>query len=227
MSRARTCESSAVCRPRIASRAGKPANTGRPVATWMRRLRPWTRPRADARRRSRSRSIRSQNSTFAATTSSAAADGVGARTSATKSAIVTSVSWPTAEITGTGTLAMARATDSSLNAHRSSSEPPPQDLDDVANGRAVQRGDNADLPRQRRQRTLAGGIEQSFLLQPLFELIERELTCAESMRLEVFTDELVLALRLVDRELSPRHHAQTVCRLELEIPKRRTEHEPA
>ena len=37
-----------------------------------------------------------------ATTSSAAADGVGARTSATKSAMVTSVSWPTAEITGTG-----------------------------------------------------------------------------------------------------------------------------
>jgi len=39
---------------------------------------------------------------LAETTSSAAADGVGARTSATKSAIVTSVSCPTAEMTGTG-----------------------------------------------------------------------------------------------------------------------------
>ena len=35
-----------------------------------------------------------------ATASSAAADGVGARRSATKSMIVVSVSWPTAEITG-------------------------------------------------------------------------------------------------------------------------------
>ena len=46
--------------------------------------------------------MRPQNSSFAATTISAAADGVGARRSATKSAMVTSVSWPTAEITGTG-----------------------------------------------------------------------------------------------------------------------------
>ena len=44
-----------------------------------------------------------QKSSLRATTISAAADGVGARRSATKSAIVTSVSWPTAEIVGTGT----------------------------------------------------------------------------------------------------------------------------
>ena len=51
---------------------------------------------------SRSPSIRATNSSLAETTISAAADGVGARRSATKSAIVTSVSWPTAEMTGTG-----------------------------------------------------------------------------------------------------------------------------
>ena len=39
-----------------------------------------------------------------------AADGVGARRSATKSAMVTSLSWPTAEMTGTGEAAIARAT---------------------------------------------------------------------------------------------------------------------
>ena len=60
------------------------------------------------------------------TASSAAADGVGARRSATKSAMVKSVSWPTAEMTGTEQAAMARATRSSLNVHRSSSEPPPR-----------------------------------------------------------------------------------------------------
>ena len=67
--------------------------------------------------------MRRPNSSFAATTISAAADGVGARRSATKSAMVTSVSWPTAEMTGTGDAAIARATISSLNARRSSSEP--------------------------------------------------------------------------------------------------------
>ncbi len=70
------------------------------------------------------------NSSFLRTTSSAAADGVGARRSAAKSAMVKSVSWPTAEITGRGQAAMARATASSLNAHRSSSEPPPRADDD-------------------------------------------------------------------------------------------------
>ncbi len=43
-----------------------------------------------------------QKSSFRATTISAAADGVGARTSAAKSAIVKSTSWPTAEMMGTG-----------------------------------------------------------------------------------------------------------------------------
>src|SRR5579871_5394840 len=59
-------------------------------------------------------------------TNSAAEEGVGARRSATKSAIVMSVSWPTAEITGTEQAAIARATDSVLNVQRSSREPPPR-----------------------------------------------------------------------------------------------------
>ena len=59
------------------------------------------------------------------TASSAAADGVGALKSATKSAIVKSVSCPTAEITGNSELYIALATISSLNGHKSSSEPPP------------------------------------------------------------------------------------------------------
>ena len=55
-----------------------------------------------------------------------AAEGVGARMSATKSAIVKSVSWPTPVITGIDDAAIARATTSSLKAHRSSSDPPPR-----------------------------------------------------------------------------------------------------
>ena len=45
----------------------------------------------------------------------AAAEGVGARRSATRSAMLTSTSWPTPETTGTGLRAMARATGSVLN----------------------------------------------------------------------------------------------------------------
>ena len=39
---------------------------------------------------------------------------------------MTSTSWPTAETTGTADAATARTTDSSLNAARSSFEPPPR-----------------------------------------------------------------------------------------------------
>ena len=62
------------------------------------------------------------------TANSAAADGVAARTSATRSQIVTSTSCPTAEIVGIGHDARARATRSSLNAQRSSRAPPPRPM---------------------------------------------------------------------------------------------------
>ena len=58
--------------------------------------------------------------------SSAAAVGVGARWSEAKSAMVKSVSCPTPLITGIGQLRMARASASSLKAHRSSMDPPPR-----------------------------------------------------------------------------------------------------
>src|SRR5204862_4214733 len=72
-----------------------------------------TRPERPARPRA-SRAPRCASSTRTSARSgvaaSAAADGVAARTSATRSHSVTSVSWPTAEITGTGSAATARAT---------------------------------------------------------------------------------------------------------------------
>ena len=56
----------------------------------------------------------------------AACVGVAARTSATSSAIVVSVSWPMAATTGTGHLRMASASARSLKAQRSSADPPPR-----------------------------------------------------------------------------------------------------
>ena len=244
--RASACVSSAAWRPRIATRPRKPANAGRPLddvhapaqALHARRAPRRAADRAADRSGRRTRPSRD-------TTSSAAADGVGARTSATKSAIVTSVSWPTAEITGTGD-ARDRARDDflverpeifdrsaaaaddddvdarharrsarsaardvrrralALHARRADDEvrvgvAPAQHLDDVADRRAVERRDDADLARQRRQRPLARGVEQPFGLQPLLQLIERELQRAEPVRLEVLADQLIFALRLVDR----------------------------
>src|SRR5262249_46335664 len=93
----------------------------------------------------------------------------------------------------------------------------PEDLDDVADRRAVERGDDPDLPRQRRERPLPRGVEQPFCLQPLFELIEGELQRAEAVRLEMLADELVLAFWFVHRDPAPRHDAQSVRRLELQI----------
>ena len=68
------------------------------------------------------------SSAVSGTASSAAADGVGARRSAAKSQIVKSVSCPTADITGTRLAAIVRASVSSLNAHKSSIEPPPRPI---------------------------------------------------------------------------------------------------
>ena len=118
-----TC-SSRRCRRSSSRRRGSPRRARAPLERRGGR-RAATRPapgrrvvaRAPARRADRPR---------IGTASSAAADGVGARRSATKSAMVKSVSWPTAEITGTRQATMARATGSSLKAQRSSSEPPPR-----------------------------------------------------------------------------------------------------
>ncbi len=64
-------------------------------------------------------------SSMTGTASSAAADGVGARRSAARSASVKSVSCPTALITGICESNIASTTRSSLNAYRSSADPPP------------------------------------------------------------------------------------------------------
>src|SRR2546425_533394 len=140
-----------------------------------RRLRRWTRPRAAAPSRSWSRSMRPQNSSLRATTSSAAADGVGARIAAAK------------------------------------------DLDDVADRRAVERCDDADFPGEHRQRTLPARIEQAIFLEPLLQLIEGQLERAETLRLEMLADELVLALRFVHRDAPARHDVQAIGRLELQV----------
>ena len=47
------------------------------------------------------------------------------------------------------------------------------------------------------------------------------------MRFEVLADQLIFAFRLVHRDLAARDHTQPVRGLELQIPQRRSKHEPA
>ncbi len=90
-------------------------------------------PPSSGRRRARASRdgdrAREEARTRCGLTSSAAAVGVGARTSAAKSAMVKSVSCPTPPTTGSALPAIARASTSSLKAHRSSIDPPPRHSD--------------------------------------------------------------------------------------------------
>jgi hypothetical protein len=100
---------------------------------------------------------------------------------------------------------------------------PPQDLDDVPDRGAVERGDDPDLARQSRQRPLARRVEQPLVLQPLLQLIERQLQRTKAVRFEMLADELVLALRFVDRHPAARDDAEAVRRFEFQVAQRRTE----
>ncbi len=132
----------------IVQQSRRPAAPRR-ASSSSRRLRSWTMSngrrngRCDARPSSRERASvswrrlatrnrdrycvsRATSSSAAGTTRSAASLGVRARTSAARSASVTSISWPTAETVGIRDAAIARTTASSLNDHRSSRLPPPR-----------------------------------------------------------------------------------------------------
>ena len=83
-----------------------------------------SRKRSAARRQAAEHRGRNEQRGALEGTSAAAPVGDGARTSATKSQIVKSVSWPHTLTTGIREWSTGVRDDSSLNAHRSSIEPP-------------------------------------------------------------------------------------------------------
>ncbi len=235
--------SSPTWRPRRASVAGTRASPRLLSSACTRDRSTSRRLSSAAPSRSPWRSMRATNSSRRATTRSAAADGVGARRSATKSAMVTSVSCPTAgdhrhRARGDGPRhdflverpeildRPAAAPDDhdidavdprdhpqaardvlrgalALDARRTNHDMRlgialGQHRQDVANRRAVKRGDHADLARQHRQRPLARRIEQPGGLEPLLQLLERQLQRAEALGLERLAHDLVFALGVVD-----------------------------
>ena len=98
-------------------------------------------------------------------------------------------------------------------------------FDDVANRRAVERRDDADLAGQRRKRALARRVEEPFGLQPPLQLIERELQRAEAVRLHALADDLIFALRLVHADAPAHDDVQAVFGLELQRAHVRLEHD--
>ena len=117
--RRRACSSAASPRAPAANRPPTPATSCR---------RRCSNRTVDATRRACSDATSRSSASRSGTAASAAADGVAARRSATRSTTDVSISWPTAEITGTVQAATARATRSSLKAQRSSRAPPPRPM---------------------------------------------------------------------------------------------------
>ena len=120
--------------------------------------------RGPSRRRSASRAAPAFRASvgLSGTAASAAADGVGARRSATKSAMVTSTSWPTPRHRrARGRRQCARATRSSLKHQRSSSEPPPRATMSTSHSSRRDAGfDGAHDLRHRGRALHGGGVEQ-------------------------------------------------------------------
>ena len=86
------------------------------------------------------------------------------------------------------------------------------DVQDVADGRARRRGDDADAARKQRERTLSSFVKQSFPRQPLFHLLEGDAQRPGPDRVERFDHQLIFTARLVDGEATARSDLQAVRR---------------
>ena len=140
-----------------------------------------------------------------------------------------------------GQAAIARATISSLNGQRSSSEPPPrqngggdllrgsrslnangidlqretaksaaEDVEDVADRGSCSTGYYSDALRQLWNRFLPRDFEEPFVRQSFFQLLEGQLQCAQSGRLEGHGRQLEVALLFVDRQAAAHDQLQPV-----------------
>ena len=85
-------------------------------------------------------------------------------------------------------------------------------VENVANGGAGRRSNDTDATRKNRQRALQFFRKQSFSLQTIAQLFERDPQGARADRIERVNDELILATRRVDRKLAARADVQTVRR---------------
>src|SRR5258707_4230583 len=83
-------------------------------------------------------------------------------------------------------------------------------IDDVANGGAGGRSDDADASREKWNRAFQFRREQTFGLHTRLGLFESKLQRTGANRLERFDDQLILALGFVHADATARAHLQTV-----------------
>ena len=97
--------------------------------------------------------------------------------------------------------------------HARPAPPPLQHLEKIANRRSGWAGDERDPPRKRRQRPLAGRVEPAFggqfLAQPPQGLFGRP----ESLRLDLFDDQLVAAASRINVQMSAADDSQSVVQI--------------
>src|SRR5207247_1588940 len=92
------------------------------------------------------------------------------------------------------------------------------DVEDVADGRAGWRRDDADHSREGREQPLAPLVEEAFRLELPLELLESELERAEALGLHHLDDQLVLTPRGVDVEAAEDQHLLAVLEVEAHPP---------
>src|ERR1051325_1648658 len=119
-----------------------------------------------------------------------------------------------------------------LHAHRVDLQMQPfeaaaDDVENVADGRALRAGDDGDARRQHRDGLLALGIEEPLLGQAALQLLEGELERAQPGGLGGDGIELELALLLVDRQAPAHDQLQSVLDAEAEEARRGREHHHA
>jgi hypothetical protein len=100
-----------------------------------------------------------------------------------------------------------------------------EDAEDVADGRARGRRDDADRPRPEGQLALPLLVEQALGPELLLELLEAELERPLALGLDEIDVELVVAAGLVDADLAPADDLEAVLEVEGDLAGRRLPHD--
>lgn len=100
-----------------------------------------------------------------------------------------------------------------------------QDVEDVLDGSAAGRGDDANPAGQRGNGLLALAIEKPFGGELRLELLECNLQSARALRLEILRVQLQLSPSLVDGDATSREYLQTVLWPKLQQASRAAEHD--
>src|SRR5689334_14941612 len=99
-----------------------------------------------------------------------------------------------------------------------------QDVQQVAQGRGLRRGDDGDTAGKRRDRLFTGGIEQAFGLKPRLQLFEGDLQRAGAFGFQVLGGDLQFAAAFIDGDAAADDDLHSVVGAEAQQPGLGAEH---